>query len=387
MSNHNYIAISDVHVGNPRLSSRELYQKLKKYLYPRLRLPADHPDKIDILFVCGDYFDTLLTMNTEASIISVMIIDDLIGMAMEYGFLIRVIRGTYTHDRNQCKFFNKRFAETNVVKVYESMGIEYIESVDKWIMYTPDNLPYESQISEMEKLIKDNQLEGVDILINHGYLDFMLPEGVPPPKNVLYASDLKQRIIPHGICLSGHVHKPMLTATGVISVGSFDCFAHGEEDRPKGFYLIRERDGVMKPEYIVNEDAGNFKTIKLNGSDNASEYTRFQEWFDNAVRNRPQLAHQIHVRIKADDIALAEACAKYARDTYKDVVIDKNITSSHEQSIENVNTHLDELPVITPGNIEELMLPIAQKRYHSITLQDVSEVLAACDKLLKKETA
>ena len=105
------------------------------------------------------------------------------------------------------------------------------------------------------------------------------------------------------------------------------------------------------------------------------------------MKHRPQLAHQIHVRIKADDIALAEACAKYARDTYKDVVIDKNITSSHEQSIENVNTHLDELPVITPGNIEELMLPIAQKRYHSITLQDVSEVLAACDKLLKKETA
>ena len=66
-------------------------------------------------------------------------------------------------------------------------------------------------------------------------------------------------------------------------------------------------------------------------------------------------------------------------------MIDKNIISTKEQVIENVNTELDELPVITPGNLGELILPIAQKCHNNVTLQDVASVLTTCDKLLNKE--
>lgn len=385
MISHNYIAIADVHIGNPRMSTRELYLKLKRYLYPRLRKKPGDEDKVDVLFVCGDFFDTLLTMNTESSIIAVTIIDDLVALALEYGFLIRVIRGTYTHDRNQCRFFNKRYKDLDVVKVYETMGLEHIESVDKWVMYTPDNLPYENQIEEMEKLLRDNQLSSVDILINHGYLDFMLPEGIPTPKNVLYANVLKEKIIPHGICLSGHVHKAVATASGVISIGSFDCFAHGEEDTKKGYCFIRERDGVFSCEFIVNEDACPFRTIRLKDGTDGTEFVRFQHWYDTLVENKPKLVDQLHIRLISDDASLTEACSQYARTKYEDVVIDKNIISTKEQVIENVNTELDELPVITPGNLGELILPIAQKCHNNVTLQDVASVLTTCDKLLNKE--
>lgn len=383
-----YIAISDVHIGNPRIASRELYMKMKKYLYPMLSLPENDPNKVDVLFVCGDFFDTLLTMNTESSIIAVKIIDDLVALALEHNFLIRVIRGTYTHDRNQSRFFMKYLGrESNVVKVYETMALEYIEFINKWVMYTPDNLPYENQLAEMEKLMKDNQLEKVDILVNHGYFRHQLPHGITPPHNTLVAEEVREKIVPHGFCISGHVHVAG-SYLHVISIGSFDRFSHGEEYE-KGFYIIHDKNGIITYNHVDNHDACIFSTIELHdrGKDNNGEFGKFRSWFNkNIVQFVPELANQVHIRIKADDVALVEACAKYARETYENVVIDKMVESTKEQIIENVNMHLDELPVITPVNLSELMLPIIQKQYSNATLQDVDEVLSICDKQAKKET-
>ena len=55
------LAISDVHIGCPRLDPVLLHKKFEKYLYPKIT------SDIDILFICGDFFDTLLTLNAHAA--------------------------------------------------------------------------------------------------------------------------------------------------------------------------------------------------------------------------------------------------------------------------------------------------------------------------------
>ncbi len=385
--NATYIAIADVHIGNPRLQPSNLYLKMQKNLYPLLALPEDHIDHVDVLFVCGDFFDTLLTMNTESSIVAVKIIDDLVDLAIKHNFLIRVIRGTYTHDRNQSRFFLKYLGrDNNIVKVYETLSMEYIESIDKWVMYTPDNLPYENQMSVMEDIMRDNQLDQIDILVNHGYFDFELPPNVPIPHNMLVSEEVRRKIIPHGFCVSGHVHTPGY-CDGVISIGSFDRFAHGEEGCKKGFYIIRDRNGVISQEHVDNDDACVFATIVLKDNDDPdhNEYGRFEKWFKQLTSNLPALAKQAHVRLKGDDVSLVEACAKLARTLYPDVIIDKCVETTKDQILDNVNTHLEDLPVITKGNVSELMLPIIQKQYPNATLQDVLDVLECCEKTSKKE--
>ena len=53
----------------------------------------------------GDFFDSALTMNSDSGLYAAMIIDEVIGLAKQYKVFVRVITGTFFHDRHQNRFF------------------------------------------------------------------------------------------------------------------------------------------------------------------------------------------------------------------------------------------------------------------------------------------
>ena len=70
------LAVSDIHIGCPRIDPYKLKARLEKYLYP-------HIQGKQILFICGDFFDTQLSLNARAAFVAMEIIRDIKAICRE----------------------------------------------------------------------------------------------------------------------------------------------------------------------------------------------------------------------------------------------------------------------------------------------------------------
>ena len=167
------LAISDVHIGCPRLNPKLLHDKFKKFLYPQVT------SDISILFICGDFFDTLLNLNAYAAFVAMDIIKELKHLCRSVGCDLRVLRGTFTHDRDQPKHFvNGEDPEDTSVKLYDKFSIEHHSKTGLNILYIPDNIKFNDVYESIHELLESHNLEKVDILVHHGYFKHLLPEAL-----------------------------------------------------------------------------------------------------------------------------------------------------------------------------------------------------------------
>ena len=86
------LAISDLHCGTPRLDPIHFTACICEYVLPKIT------KELDYLFICGDFFDLLVTMNSAASFAAMTVISKLKEECFKNDVKLRVLRGTYTHD-------------------------------------------------------------------------------------------------------------------------------------------------------------------------------------------------------------------------------------------------------------------------------------------------
>ena len=98
------VFLTDIHVGNPKICLERLLHSLRKYAYPEI-------ETAQILLLGGDFFDCLLNLNSDAGIVALFIIDELIELAIKNNIYLRVLRGTFSHDRYQNRLFVDRAKE------------------------------------------------------------------------------------------------------------------------------------------------------------------------------------------------------------------------------------------------------------------------------------
>ena len=220
------IAVADLHCGCPRLDPIHFVDTVRKFILPRITADITH------VFIVGDFFDLQLTMNSAASASAIKVITDLKNVCAAAGSKLRILRGTYTHDRNQDMHFMYASPEFNYcVRVVDAMTIEYDEETNLHFLYIPDNF---KKIEETtEELLKSRKLDQVDVVLHHGYFNHMIPPGVPVPSGSLDYEVFKKYY--KGCVLNGHVHVSSIY-NNVVSIGSFDRLAYGEEEA-KGFYI------------------------------------------------------------------------------------------------------------------------------------------------------
>lgn len=367
----NIIAISDIHVGCPRLNPRQLHERFIKYLYPHIT------KEIDILFVCGDFFDSLLNMNSLASLESIEIIRELKALCRDNECDLRILRGTFTHDRDQPQHFvNGEDPNDKTVQLFKTVDVEYNERTGLNILYIPDNVPTKDIYEDIRNLLASHNLEKVDILVHHGYFKHMLPPNIQEPHGCLDVEIVSKFV--KGCVLNGHVHLTSIHKN-VISVGSFDRMTHNEEG-PKGFYKVHiDQEGVYHFSFIENKEANKFLTFDMRTFGTmCSEAIAFftKKWA--ALIPTFSKTETIHIRFISDDLGIIEGCSQVAREQMPEVIIDKVNTVKRAQILENVNMGLSELPVITEDNLPELLLPIVQKKSPTHNLQDIKDVLAVC---------
>ena len=367
----NIVAISDVHVGCPRIDPNALHDRFIKYLYPHLN------QQVDILFICGDFFDSLLTLNSLASLVCLNIIGELKDICKTNDIDLRILRGTYTHDRDQpAHFVNGEDPNATWIKLFNKVDLEYNEKTGLNILYIPDNVATSDIYADIRKILDAHGVGRADILIHHGYFKHMLPQNIREPSGCLDA-DLINKYV-KGCVLNGHVHLSSIYRN-VLSIGSFERMVHGEEGA-KGFFKIRiDTESVYHFEFVENKEASKFLTYDMRTFGNmAAEAISFftRKWDDDICRFRE--GEKVRVRFISDDESIVEGCSSVAREKWPGTIIDKVNAVKREQILENVNTSLDELPVLTPDNLGEMMLPLVQKTRPDMTLQEIQDILELC---------
>ena len=370
--------LPDMHNGHPRVKPAKLHDHLMEFVYPKL-------EDIQILVIGGDFFHTLLSMNSEAGVMAATIIDELIMYSHNYQFYIRVIRGTFSHDRFQNRFFTVRDGGSDTlwdkarVRVIDNIEIELFPKWDISMLYCPDDQPTQDLTGTLLEALSSQGIDQVDFLCSHGYFEHLLPSAMDHiPNNTIMWDGLKSKV--RGCVLNGHVHFHCLR-NRVISGGSFERFAHGEEE-PKGYYIItyslKDRK-VTSYDFIENTLATPFITI------DTTKYPCIEECFkyvDGLIeRYRSEVFHDPDAEIYLCIIGEDSVLGSYIKSTYHNVFVKHKSKIIQKVLDVDADTSYNDLPKITRQNLPELvwdriktkvdLLPAVEQ----FTFEDVRKIL------------
>lgn len=251
-----WLAINDVHLGHPHVSPQLTHENFKLVVYPLLK-------DIDLLTIGGDFYDSALYLDDVGSIYSADIFADLCEASKQYGFAIRVIRGTYTHDRDQLSQFQQMARRVDVdFEYYTELTVSTIKGYS--FLYIPDNLPYPTD--GVMSLIKEKLIPfggKVDCVVGHGYFDYVLPPIAAHGQFISHYKVSAFEKFTNEVVIMGHVHTHSNKGKVWYS-GSFDRLCHGEEE-DKGCLLIKLDRGNTKVNFIKNAFSMPHVSLTLKG--------------------------------------------------------------------------------------------------------------------------
>lgn len=366
--------ISDIHFGNSRVSPVRIYEHLQEVLYPMF-------SSIRLLIINGDTFDTLLNMNSDAGLYVAMFIDDIINLAVFHHVYIRVVRGTFSHDRHQNRFFTVKDRGTHtlngvdLVRVIDRITIEHFDEMNIDVLYCPDDQPHQDLTQAVIDVIESNHLQHVDLLCSHGYYEHLLPHGIPHiPHNTLSYQRLSKYVT--GYMLNGHVHRSSLYQNKVVSSGSFERMDHDNDQRPVGMWLLtakrHKKNLSWSIEFIENKMSPPFVTFSTDRYKSAEQLqSEIISYIDQVQKNGYPDTDPIYIRIHGD----VDGIGAWIRSHFRRVVLTEK-KASIIQNIYNEDdeSNSDELPVITPDNLAKLVFDKIPKSEH-MTLKEVEEII------------
>ena len=264
------LAISDIHWG--AVEAKRLYDNLQLVLNT-IRIMVE-VDRLDLVVICGDYFDYKLSLNSKSSLLAITWMDELYKLCIQHSIKIRIVKGTHEHDNNQLEAF--RSYESEMYKIFNTNTLE--ETLPGLTcLYCPDeNIP----TKEYKQTYIQNLVGGADIGFFHGSFDIVLPDIVVQhseetnARNVIFPFAEFSSLI-KGPMISGHWHNGSFN-NPLIYTGSFDRWAFGEED-PKGFLLVQYDTETYEYSYqlVENTNARKFDTLYIDTMNfpSAKEYS------------------------------------------------------------------------------------------------------------------
>ena len=316
---------SDFHIGNKRLSHDNFLLNVETYLYPELR-------DCDVFIIAGDFFDRMLKLDEKATHVAVKVINDILEIGQINKMAIRVLRGTFTHDKNQNELFWTLAEGMDIDLDYiSSLSISTIKKEMRLkVLYIPDNLVYQSSsdcIAAIKELLRNANWDKVDFVVGHGYFQHVLPKNIPHEPKCTFRVDQFNDIVKYYI-LMGHVHTPSKYAN-CYYCGSFERLAHGEEEN-KGFLTLTYDKDTDKwfVKRIWNLDTTPFFTIYLS---DAKSYEENCKILVSEVERKFTPKLWGYLRIKCDDTDLRQRLESFAMNKWCNQLYISSISSKQEQ--------------------------------------------------------
>lgn len=257
---YNILAIADIHWG--AMDPDEMYNNLQ-YFLDFIRMKGD----IDLVVICGDYFDYRLTLNSKAALKALRWFDELYNTCKDNGVKkLRAIKGTKEHDNDQWEAIHPRETGEFFKKFYICTSEETLP--DLHCIYCPDETV---NLKEYEELYLKEMMSHHDIGFFHGNFDTQLPKMVIDQNleanipSIIYFKDHWSKVI-DGPLVSGHWHV-FTDLDPLIYIGSYDRWAFGEEE-DKGFlYIQYDTNGHSYYwKHIENPFARKYNTIIIDNT-------------------------------------------------------------------------------------------------------------------------
>ena len=368
------VSISDIHLGHHVTLSDYIYENLRTYFYPELT------PETDILFICGDFFDRLLNLDSKSSTIAITVIHELIQIAIKNNILIRVLNGTFSHDKYQNQLFttiSEKYKNINL-KVINDISIEKIKELELNVLYLPDDLPYkntEEVYNCINEILYTNNLEKVDLIIGHGTLDYAVPKAAHGKDKIIFTRERLEAIV-DGYALFGHIHTRGVNGK-IVYNGSFDRLVHNEESE-KGFYITTRKNDRYRTKFFENKDAAKFITLKPFGDDLDELKTDLFRKIDMFFGPH----YTGHLRIVCKDVTIRSVLYKLVLDKYPTLDITcKTVKEIQEE--EKIDSEIQTFTSISlnESNIVDIIYSYIKEHEKNpvCTLQDVQYYLTLGD--------
>lgn len=285
-----YLCLSDIHLGNTRNKTTEILNNLNTF-FDDFKSNSQFTE-LDIIFLAGDLFDTLLDFNSSDIHEITLWLNRLIVFCNRFKIKLRILEGTPSHDWKQSKIINTIkdiSSDTYDVKYIDGVHIEHLKDLELHILYIQDELTDSAlnTYKQVRELLEQQQLEKVDIAIMHGMFNYQVKGAI---NNVQKHNEEDYLSIVNYFINIGHVHT-FSTYERIIANGSFDRLSHGEEE-PKGAVVCRIINNEISYSFIENKKAKIFKTIDINTKDLDKALNKL----DKSIRDLP---NNSFVRIKA----------------------------------------------------------------------------------------
>jgi DNA repair exonuclease SbcCD nuclease subunit len=263
--------ISDIHFGEHK-DSELLYQELINVFIKKIK---ENIDTLDMIIFAGDFWGTKLSLNSKDAKFGLQIINEVYNICKKKGIVIRIIKGTVSHDYNQLNNFRYLQKKNNIFRIIEKVCEEEFEINNRLfkVLYIPEE--YTGDKTYYDKYL--NKEKYYDLIFGHATFDFsaFASQKIESEKFIKTAPILNSKDfskIVKGAGLFGHIHIKD-NKNLIYYSGSFSRLNFGEEEE-KGFYEIRYNLKNSETELIFHENflAPIFKTIKLS------------EFFDKSIK-------------------------------------------------------------------------------------------------------
>lgn len=357
-NNISYLTISDVHLGNKRNTTYDICRNLNKF-FDNYTSKSKFID-LDIIFIGGDLFDKLLVFNSDDVYESISFLYRLMRFCLNNKIKLRILEGTPSHDWKQSKIANilkEHALEDLDYKYIDSLSIEYIQDLGINVLYVPDEWTdsADETYQQVLVLLKDNNLEQVDIAMMHGLFNYQLKD--MPNISIKHNENNYLSIVKYFINI-GHIHT-FSFYDRILAQGSFDRIGHNEEESKGGIVCNIFKDGDMNYNFIENKSAKIFKTIEFKTNDleknrkklnkllvglPLDSYIRIKAKKDNPIYSsleeiKLQYPEYNFTKKSIEDDKEEKTILSYITEVYKPITINKDniettlvnqITSKHE---------------------------------------------------------
>jgi hypothetical protein len=260
-------SFSDVHLGHSSTPTSLIIANLYK-AFP----DNSETGELDLILLGGDLFDSELHYSDPEIREIEMWMFHFISMCARRKIVLRILEGTFSHDRGQGFHFDKidkllKLAGVQAdFRYVKTIEVEKIESLGISILYVPDYTTVEMDRlwKEVQEALQKAGVTSVDYANIHGAFTYQMP----PIARVQAACHSMERYlsIVDNYIFTGHIHLSSIYER-ILSNGSFDRLAHGEEEA-KGHWRAHVRKNG-EDDFIFQENlsAKLYKSVAVQGLD------------------------------------------------------------------------------------------------------------------------
>lgn len=361
--------VSDVHLGHPNTPTTHILRSLRN-IFPDTETTA----KLDLIIIAGDLFDRLLDYNSDDVTDIELWWIGFVKMCAREKIILRVLRGTPLHDRDQIErlFALIRGIDVDIDAVYFSeLAIERIEALGLDVLYIPDEWRHRCDDTWLEvvELMKQRNLEQVDIVVMHGAFHHQMPKNIHHQLELHTAERYIK--ITRRVVYVGHIHQMSIYENIILAAGSTDRLCHGDEAGKGHWRSVLHPDGTQTHTFIPNPLAMRYVTVQASDINADELYTIL----DKKVGKLPEGSH-VRLVGKKGDVALQ------AIDTLK-----VRFPTFHWSTKESKGDKETDAPLIlenkptfntihiTSKNIEELLMVRINGKYAEAVVTNAAKLL------------